>query len=79
MSALYYTITPETMKRKLLSDELIAEVIRRVIECCRDDWKFSFEDINVEILKKHEYKVEFFVSRDVPKWGSYPQQSVLHQ
>lgn len=68
MGTRYYTITPETLKRKLLSDELIDEVIRRVIERDRKDWKFSFEDIQVEILKKHDYKIEFFVSRDIPKW-----------
>ena len=32
MSSTFYTVTQETLKKKLLSDELIEEVIRRVIE-----------------------------------------------
>lgn len=65
-SALYYTITRETLERKLLSDELIEEVIRRVIQQDCKDLNFIFGDLQVEILNKHEYKVEFFVSRDIP-------------
>ena len=65
ISARYYTITRETMKKKILSEELIDEVIRRVIEQDSKDWNFTFEDLQVEILKKHEYKVDFFVSRDI--------------
>lgn len=67
ISALYYTITRETLERKLISDELIDEVIRRVIEQDCKNWNFTFYDLHVEILKKHEHKVEFFVSRDIPK------------
>jgi ferritin-like protein len=66
ISARYYTITQETLKHKLLSEELIEEVIRRVIEQNRKDWNFTFDNMQVEILKKHEYKVDFFVSRDIP-------------
>ena len=28
--------------------------------------KIIFDDIQVEILKKIKYKIEFFVSRDIP-------------
>lgn len=66
ISAHYYTITQETLKRKLLSEELIEEVIRRVIKQDCKDWNFTFEDLQVEILKRHEYKIDFFVSRDIP-------------
>jgi hypothetical protein len=66
ISARYYTITSETLEKKILSEELIDEVIRRVIELDCKDWDFNFEDLQVEILKKHEYKVDFFVSRDIP-------------
>ena len=65
ISACYYTITSETLERKILSEELIDEVIWRVIEQDSKDWNFTFEDLQVEILKKHEYKVDFFVSRDI--------------
>lgn len=68
MSATYYTITSETMERKLLTDELIAEVIQRVIEKNLKNWKFVFNDLQVEILQRHEYRIEFFVSRDISKW-----------
>lgn len=68
MSATYYTITPETLGRKLLSDELIGEVLRRVIEPDNKGWNFFFEDLQIEILKRHEYKIDFFVSRDIPRW-----------
>jgi hypothetical protein len=71
MSATYYTITLETLERKLLSDELIEEVMRRVIEQDSKDWKFYIGDLQVEILKKYEYKIEFFVSRDILKWESF--------
>jgi hypothetical protein len=67
-SAPYYTITSETLERKLFSDELIDEVFRRVIEPDCKNWKFSFDDLQVEILKKLEHKIEFFVSRDIPIW-----------
>ena len=65
ISARYYTITSETLEKKILSEELIDEVIRRVIELDCKDWDFNFEDLQVEILKKHEYKVDLFVSRDI--------------
>jgi hypothetical protein len=99
ISARYYTITWETMEKKILSEELIDEVIRRVIKRdCTDqietsepcipggdsitecfvkpqhsdanDWNFTFENMQVKILKKYDYKVEFFVSRDIPKWNN---------
>lgn len=65
MSSTFYTITHETLKRKLLSDELIEEVIRRVIELDQKEWSFTFKDIQFEILKRHDYKIEFFASRDI--------------
>ena len=66
-SALYYTITAETLERELISDELIKEVLRRSSDQERKDWNFTLEDLQVEIIKKIEYKIEFFVSRDFPK------------
>jgi len=45
MSSTFYTITQETLKRKLLSDGLIEEVIRRVIKLDQKEWSFSFEDL----------------------------------
>jgi len=70
ISARYYTITWETMEKKILPEELVDEVIRRVIKQDRKDWNFTFDNMQVEILKKFEYKVEFFVSRDIPKWNA---------
>lgn len=70
MSSTFYTITQETLKRKLLSDELIEEAIRRVIELDQKEWSFTFGDLQVEIVKRHKHKIEFFVSRDIPKWES---------
>lgn len=66
ISARYYTITWETMEKKILSEELVDEVIRRVIKQDRKDWYFTFDNMQVEILKKFDYKVDFFVSRDIP-------------
>lgn len=66
-SALCYTITAETLERELISDELIKEVLRRSSAQEEKDWNFTFEDLQVEIIKKLEYKIEFFVSRDIPK------------
>jgi len=63
-SALYYTITAETLERELISDELIKEVLRRSSNQEGKDWIFTFNDLQVEITKKLEYKIEFFVSRD---------------
>jgi len=70
ISALYYTITPETLERELISDELLLEVLRRSSDQERKDWNFILEDLQVEIIKKIEYKIEFFVSRDFPKCHS---------
>jgi len=59
-------ITRDTLARKTISDELIDEVLRRSSDQEGKDWNFTFEDLQVDILKKHEFKVEFFMSRDVP-------------
>lgn len=66
ISARYYTITRDTLNRRIISNELIDEILRRSRDPEGKDWKFSFEDLKVDILKKFEYKVEFFVSRDIP-------------
>jgi len=66
ISARYYTLTSETLEKKLLSDELLLEVLHRAKDLEGKNWNFRFEDVQVEILKKCDYKVEFFVSRDVP-------------
>jgi len=47
ISARYYTITWETMKKKILSEELIDEVIQRVIEKDCEDWNFTFENMQI--------------------------------
>lgn len=65
-SALYYTITAETLERELISGELLLEVLHRANDLSSKDWNFTFNDLQVEIIKKLEYKVEFFVSRDIP-------------
>jgi hypothetical protein len=65
ISARYYSITKETLEKKLLSDELLIEVLHRAKAPEGKDWNFRFEDIEVEILKRYEHKVEFFASRDV--------------
>lgn len=66
ISALYYTITRETLERKIISDELIEEILLRSSDQEKKDWNFTFDDLQVEILKKLEYKIEFFVSRVIP-------------
>jgi len=33
------------------------------------------KNVTVEIIKKYKYKIEFFVSRDIPKWESGQQRS----
>jgi hypothetical protein len=66
ISARHYTITWETMKIKILPKELIDEVIRRVIEKDCKDWNFTFDKMQVEILKRPEYKIDFFISRNIP-------------
>ena len=78
ISARYYTITRETMEKKILPEELIVEVIRRVIEKDCIDWNFTFYNMQVEILKKYAYKVEFFVSRDIPKKGTQCYEKSLY-
>jgi len=34
----------------------------------KKEWSFTYEDLQVEIVKRHKNKIEFFVSRDIPKW-----------
>lgn len=65
ISARYYTITRETLNRKIISDELVEEILQRSRDQEGKGWNFTFEDLQVEILKKHEFKIEFFVSRDI--------------
>ncbi|HUU05512.1 MAG TPA: hypothetical protein VMZ49_06480 [Patescibacteria group bacterium] len=43
MSATYYTITPETMEKKLLSEELIGEVLQRASKKKSKAWNFAHE------------------------------------
>jgi len=66
ISARYYTISRDTLNRRIISDELIEEILLRSQDQESIDWHFSFEDLKVDILKKYEYKIEFFVSRDIP-------------
>jgi hypothetical protein len=70
MSATYYSITSETLERKLLSDELIGEVLQRASKRKSKAWNFNHEDVTIEIIKKYKHKIEFFVSRDIQKWKS---------
>ena len=71
-SALYYTITAETLEREIISNELINEVLRRSSDQSGKDRRFTFEDLQVEIFKrKFDHKIEFFVSRDIPKMEIY--------
>lgn len=77
-SALYYTITAETLERELISDELIKEVLRRSSDQEGKDWNFTFKDLQVEITKKLEYKIEFFVSRDIPAADRGHQRPLCH-
>gem|GEM_PF-3702233 len=73
MSATYYSITPETMEHKLLSEDLIEEVLQRASKGKSKAWNFVHENVAVEITKKYKHKIEFFVSRNIPKWEEGPQ------
>ena len=66
ISARYYTITRDTLNRRIISDELIEEILLRSQDQESRDWHFSFKDLQVDILEKYEHKIEFFVSRDIP-------------
>jgi len=57
MSATYYSITPETMERKLLSKELIAEVLQRASKRKSKSWNFVHENVAVEITKNTNIKL----------------------
>ena len=78
ISARYYTITRDTLNRRIISDELIEEILRRSRDPEGKDWKFYFEDLKVDILNKYEYKIEFFVSRDIPIGESGLPRSLDH-
>jgi hypothetical protein len=91
ISARYYTITRETLDRKIITDELIDEILQRcssaqgisaggsgeiipkgdsITECLakprHSDTTFTFDDLRVEILKKYDHKIDFFISRYIP-------------
>lgn len=74
ISSLYYTITWETLNRKVISGELINEILQRCSAGQGEYWDFIFEDLQVEILKKYDHKIEFFVSRDIPAAEGYNDQ-----
>ena len=78
MSTTYFTITSETMERKLLSDELIVEVLQRASKRKSKAWNFVHENVAVEITKKYKHKIEFFVSRDIPAACHGRQRSLYH-
>jgi hypothetical protein len=80
-SSVLFTIrfTQETLEKKILSDELIEEVLRRSSDQSGRDWEFTFEDFQVEIFKrKIEYKIEFIVSRNVSIGESCRQRPLYH-
>jgi ferritin-like protein len=70
ISARYYTITKETLARKIITNELIDEILERCNYGQGKHWDFTFEDLRIEILKKYDHKIEFFVSRDILKGES---------
>ena len=78
ISALYYTITRETLNRKIISDELIKEILLRSNDPEGSNWNFNFNELRVDILKKLEYKIEFFVSRDFPEVDGGRQRSLYN-
>jgi hypothetical protein len=78
ISARYYTITAETLDRKLISDELIDEVLLRSSDQSGKNMFFNFEDLQVEILKKYDHKIDFFVSRDIPAGDRGRQRPLDH-
>lgn len=63
ISARYYTITRDTLNRRLISDELIEEILLRSGDRSGKVINFIFEDLQVEIIKKYDHKIDFFVSR----------------
>ena len=65
ISTRYYTITPETLAREIITEELIDEILQRSNFGYGKHWSFSFEDLKIEILKKCDHKIDFFVSRDI--------------
>jgi len=63
----YYMITKETLETKILSEELITKVLDHANDPESNNWEFTFEDVQIEILKREDNKIEFFASRDVPR------------
>jgi hypothetical protein len=49
--ARYYTITFGTLRNKVFTEELVDEVLRKVIENDRRKWRFNFEGMKVYILQ----------------------------
>ena len=59
ISANYYTITAKTLARKIITDELIEEILHRSSDQDDKAWNFTFEVLQVEILKKYDHKIDF--------------------
>jgi hypothetical protein len=78
ISARYYTITRDSLNRRIISDELIEEVLLRSQDQESKDWQFTFMDLKIEILKKYDHKIEFFVSREFPEADGYCQEPLSH-
>ena len=77
-SARYYNITRGTLNRRNYSGELIDEILCRSRDQEGIDWKISFEDLKVDISKKYEYKINFYVSRNVPMGESSLPRALDH-
>jgi hypothetical protein len=78
ISKIYYKIAFESVVKELISDELIKEVLMRSSDQEGKDWNFTFNDLQVEIIKKLEYKIEFFVSWDISSGDCSRQWPLYH-
>ncbi len=66
ISATYYKIDDELLKRNLLDELLIDQILERSKNPERFLWNFDYGDIRVDILSSNSWKIEFFVSRNEP-------------
>ena len=66
MSATFYKIDNELLKRNLLDEDLIEKILQRSNDPEKRDWSFTYRDVQIDILNRNSLKVEFFVSRNEP-------------
>jgi hypothetical protein len=66
MSAIFFKTSDILLKDDIVDEYLISRILRRANNPKRYSWSFTHDEYRIEILNKYKWKVEFFVSKNMP-------------